>query len=99
MSLLLQQKKIIEQLLKENESLKADKQTTEKDIKTLASSFKNAWGSLDIDIENFKNKNKFSAITTILSKLTKKEVQTTLEAEWKVVSEMLKKYNHLTLEE
>lgn len=99
MSLILQQKKIIEKLLSENHALRVQNESTETDIKTLASSFKKAWGSLDIDLEKFKSKNKFTAITAIVSKLAKKEVQTTLEAEWEVVSEMLKKYNHLTLEE
>ena len=99
MSLIIQQKKIIESLQEENRILKAKKEITENDVKTLATSFKKAWTSLGIDLEKFKTKNKIAAATIIMGKLTKKKVQETLETEWDVVSEVLKKYNHLTLEE
>lgn len=39
------------------------------------------------------------ALPMVLAKITKKEVQNTLQTEWAKVSEILKEYNHLTKEE
>lgn len=96
MNIIQKQKQLIDQLQAENEKLKSEKAKTDADIKTLAKSVKTAWDSLGIDLEKLKSKSKAMALPMVLAKITKKEVQNTLENEWDNVSKMLEKYTHLT---
>src|SRR5690554_498003 len=96
MNIIQKQKQIIDSLQEELAQLRADKAEIDADIKTLAKSLKTAWDSLGIDLEKLKSKSKAMALPMVLAKITKKEVQNTLENEWDNVSKMLEKYTHLT---
>lgn len=96
MNIIQKQKQIIDSLQEELAQLRANKAETDADIKTLAKSLKTAWDSLGIDLEKLKSKSKAMALPMVLAKITKKEVQNTLENEWDNVSKMLEKYTHLT---
>lgn len=96
MNIIQKQKQIIDSLQEELAQLRANKAETDADIKTLAKSLKTAWDSLGIDLEKLKSKSKAMALPMVLAKITKKEVQNTLENEWNNVSKMLEKYTHLT---
>jgi len=98
MNIIQKQKQIIDSLQEELAQLRANKAETDADIKTLAKSLKTAWDSLGIDLEKLKSKSKAMALPMVLAKITKKEVQNTLENEWDNVSKMLEKYTHLTKE-
>lgn len=98
MNIIQKQKQIIDSLQEELAQLRANKAETDADIKTLAKSLKTAWDSLGIDLEKLKSKSKAMALPMVLAKITKKEVQNTLENEWNNVSKMLEKYTHLTKE-
>lgn len=96
MNIIQKQKQIIDSLQEELAQLRANKAETDADIKTLAKSLKTAWDSLGIDLEKLKSKSKAMALPMVLAKITKKEVQNTLENEWDNVSKILEKYTHLT---
>lgn len=98
MNIIQKQKQIINSLQEELAHLRANKAETDADIKTLAKSLKTAWDSLGIDLEKLKSKSKAMALPMVLAKITKKEVQNTLENEWDNVSKILEKYTHLTKE-
>lgn len=98
MNIIQKQKQIIDSLQEELAQLRANKAETDADIKTLAKSLKTAWDSLGIDLEKLKSKSKAMALPMVLAKITKKEVQNTLENEWDNVSKILEKYTHLTKE-
>lgn len=95
MNIIQRQTQIIEDLKKEIAALQFEKENMQLDIKKTATSLKKVWDSMGLDQNILKSKNKLMMATSVLTKISKKEVQSTITTEWEEASAILDKYKHL----